>query len=280
MNRFIVAFACLLPFGVSAGVASVAWAQDAGTSPSQSQTTSPSQSDTSSPLTPTNPTTSTPLTPTPTNPVGGQSQQTGASAVQSSSEVPSTFVQPPVELNRVDPSAPSSLQLLIDPAGVQASLLSPDVTQLAPTTAGASLNSVQGTTPLPSPLGSSTRSSTASISYPAKIAEPASTQAFLSALGGGSGGGSASMSTSRTGSSTSMGPLIGSAALQNSMSVAPMSSGPTQVGASSFMRAPTATSAIVSPIASTSASIGPSALRTFNRGSSSLGHRAMTSSHH
>lgn len=275
MNRFFATFISAGACGLVAGIAPAAWAQDA--TQSQSQTSSPS--DTSSPLTPTNPTTSTPLTPSPTNPVSGQSQQTGAEATQSSSEVPTTFVQPAVESNRLDASAPSSLQLEIDPSGSQSASLSSDVPQLVQTTAGLSLNSVQGTTTaaLPSPIGGSTTTTTTSISYPTAIAEPTSTQTFLSALRPLT---ASSASTSRVGSSSaSMGPLIGSAAVQSSSSQSSMTSSPTPMGASTFMRAPSASTSIVSPISSTSSSIGPSALRTFTRSSSSLSHHS-SGSHH
>jgi hypothetical protein len=46
------------------------------------------------------------------------------------------------------------------------------------------------------------------------------------------------------------------------------------------MRSPRASSMLVSPIASTSDSIGPRALRTFTHGSSSWSHRVTSSSHH
>ena len=76
------AFAAL-SFTLILGSAS-ALAQDATTTPAQTQATSPTPpSDTSSPLTPTNPSTTSPLTPNPINPVTGQTQQPTAASVQS-----------------------------------------------------------------------------------------------------------------------------------------------------------------------------------------------------
>lgn len=278
---------------VSAIIVSVtpaaAWAQDASTQ-TQTQTPSPpppSQTDTSSPLTPTDPNTSSPLTPSPINPVTGQNQQqSSAAAVQSSSEVPATFVQAPIETNRVDPSAPSNLQLEIDPSSSQAILLSPDQTQLAPTAAGVSLNSIQGTTSttMPSSVGSSIGAPIATSIYPSAITEPAATQSFLNTLHQESMGGSlASQRVGSSSASTSMGPLIGSAAVKSSSPVESMSSGPTPTGGSTFMlslrSSSIGSSTFVSPSIRPS-SIGPSALRpAFYRGSSMSVHHVMSSSH-
>jgi hypothetical protein len=275
MNRFFATFVGALSSALITGAAPGAWAQDATTNPN-TQTPAPSQSDTSSPLTPTNPSTSTPLTQSQPNPVSGQNQQSAAT-VQSSSEVPTTFVQPPIEGNRVDAAAPSSLQLVIDPSS-GSSLLNPDATQLSPTAAGVSLNSVQGTTStaLPSPLGGSLGSSSSASPYPTAVAEPASTQAFLTALQGKSATASSGSSTTSRGSSTSMGPLIGSAAVQNSSTIASMTSTPTAVGSSTFMKSP---GAINSPITSTSASL-PAAFRTLSQSNSSFSHHSKSSSHH
>lgn len=261
-------------------------AQDA-TQQTQAQTITPpppSQTDTSSPLTPSNPNTSSPLTPTPTNPITGQNQQpSSAAGVQSSSEVPSTFVQAPVEDNRVDPSAPSPLQLEIDPTSSESVLLSPDVTQLSPTAAGVSLNAVQGTTSttLPS-LGSSIPSPTSTSVYPATISEPTATQTFLSTLSGAGFDRSLSRRVATSSSSNSMGPLIGTAAVINSSPVESTTSSPTAVGASTFMRSLRSSSLVSPTLASTSlrsSSIGPAALRpAFHGGASMSAHRVMSSS--
>ncbi|MFA5956966.1 hypothetical protein [Hyphomicrobium sp.] len=264
-------------------MAPVASAQDATTLP-QAQTPPQPQPDTSSPLTPQDGTGS-PLTPAPINPVTGQTQSSSSDATQSSSEVPTTFIQPPIETNRLDVSAPSEQQLEIDPSSSQAASLSPDTPQLTPTAAGVSLNAVQGTTSTTSPssLGSSIPSPTSTIVYPAAISEPASTQAFLTSLQSahiGSG-----LSSRRVGSSsTSMGPLIGSDAVKSSSPVETMSSGPTAIGASAFMRSPSSSSRIIrSSFASASVgsnSIGPSALRSnFGGSSSTMSHHSMSSSH-
>ncbi len=284
MQKSFATFVSVLTVALAPVAAS---AQDA-TQQTQTQTTTPlppSQTDTSSPLTPTNPNTSSPLTPTQPNPITGQNQQpSSAAAVQSSSEVPSTFVQAPIEDNRVDPSAPSPLQLEIDPTSSESVLLSPDVTQLAPTAAGVSLNAVQGTTSttLPS-LGSSISPPTSTSVYPAIISEPTATQSFLSSLSGA--GFERSLSNRRvatTSSSNSMAPLIGTAAVINSSPVESMTSDPPAVGASTFMRS-LRSSSIVSPkLVSTSlrpSSIGPTALRpAFHGGSSMSVHRVMSSS--
>jgi hypothetical protein len=243
-------------------------AQDAGST--QTQTTSPI---TSSPLTPSNDNSS-PLTPNPTNPVTGQTQpSTSAATVQSSSEVPATFTPPPVETNRVDASADTSLRLSIDPSSSSAVLLSPDATSLAPTTAGLSLNAVQGTTPIAtSPaLGSSISSPTSASFYPPAVTQPAATQAFLQAL---SGGAARSMPAARTSTtSTAMGPLIGSAAVTSASTVETLTSTPPSSRSSTFMRTVASSSMITPPVMVTStrlASIGPNALRPGLRGSSSM----------
>ncbi len=269
------------------GVApATAWAQDASTQ-TQTQTPSPpppSETDTSSPLTPTNPSTSSPLTPSPINPVTGQNQQqSSAAAVQSSSEVPSTFVQTPIETNRVDPSAASNLQLEIDPSSSQAVLLSPDQTQLAPTAAGVSLNSVQGTTSTTtsSLAGSSLGAPTATSVYPGAISEPTATQSFLNTLQLGSMSG-ASQRIGSSSASTSIGPLIGSAAVKSSSPVESMSSGPTPAGSSTFMRSLRSSSMGGSTFASTTirpSSIGPTALRQAFHGGSSMSVHHVSSSH-
>lgn len=253
----------------------------------QTQTTttpSPSQTDTSSPLTPTNPDGSSPLTPTPTNPITGQNQQpSSAAAVQSSSEVPSTFVQTPVEENRIDASAPSPLQLEIDPSSSQAALLSPDVTQLTPTAAGVSLNTVQGTTSMTlQSLGSSIPSPTQTSVYPAAITEPAATQNFLSQLSQFSLARAAARPAATKVGSASMGPLIGTAAVMNSSPVESMTSAPPTPGSSTFMRSMRSSWRISPAIASTSGDaspIGPTALRPAFLGSSSMSvHRGMSHS--
>ncbi len=268
MNEHLAIFASTIVIGLS----SPAWAQDA----SQQQTPPPqSQQDTTSPLTPTSPNGSSPLTPTQPNPVN-QPQPTSAAAVQSSSEPPETFVQPPIEANRIDPSAPSDLSLQIDPASAEASLLNPDASGLAPTAAGVSLNSVQGTTSTaaPSSLGVSIPSPTSVNVYPATLSEPASTQAFLTALQ--TPGLAGRTSASRVGSSSSvstMGPAIGSAAVHSSSLVETMSSAPTAIGSSMFMRSPSSPSTIQPSVAAASfgsSSIGPRALRSSFGSSSSM----------
>jgi hypothetical protein len=273
------AFAAL-SFIMIVGSAS-AWAQDATTTPAQTQATSPTPpSDTSSPLTPTNPSTSSPLTPNPINPVTGQTQQPTAASVQSSSEVPSSFVQAPVETIRLDASAPSNLSLEIDPSSSQATLLNPDVTQLTPIALGVSLNTVQQTTgpvfSTPVPLSTSRNGS--SSFYPARLSALGSTQSFSTGTVG-----SRQIPTSTLGSSASnLGPPIGSAAVMSSSAVESMTTSPTSSRSSTFMRAPASSSMIMSPVASTSAgtsSIGPRGLRTSFRGSSTS-HRLMSSSHH
>lgn len=283
MQKLFAAYVSALAVALSP-VAAVA--QDATQTQTQTTTApSSSQTDPSSPLTPTNPDTSSPLTPTPTNPITGQIQQPSSSAaVQSSSEVPSTFVQTPVESNRVDASAPSPLQLEIDPTSSESVLLSPDVTQLTPTAAGVSLNAVQGTTSTTlQSLGSSIPSPTSTSVYPAAISEPAATQTFLSTLGGAGFNRSASRSVATSSSSNSMGPLIGTAAVINSSPVESMTSSPTAVGASTFMRSLRSSSLVSPTLASTSAlrpaETGPTALRpAFHGGSAMSFHRVMSSS--
>jgi hypothetical protein len=258
---------------------SAAEAQDAGTS-SQTQTTAPS---TSSPLTPSNDTSS-PLTPTPINPVTGQTQQpSNTTDAQSSSEVPATFTPPPIETNRVDASADTSLRLSIDPSSSSAVLLSPDATSLAPTTAGISLNSVQGTTQItsPSPIGSSLSPTGSTSFYPSAVTEPPATQAFLQAL---SGGASRRVGSARaSGPSTAMGPLIGTAAVTSASAVETMTSTPTAVGSSTFMRSVGSSSIIATPVSATAnrlSTIGPSALRPGLRGSSQSMFSGRTTSFH
>lgn len=198
------------------GSLSTAWAQDATTTP---QTTVPgqapsNQTDTSSPLTPPeNPNTATPLTPTP--PVPGTPTATNTSG--SSSETPPAFIQAPLERIRLDPSAPSDLALIIDP-GSQQSLLNTDSISLQPLSLfpeapGVPLNSLERTTMNGSTVGSSTRLSTRPTSfYPAKILGPTSTSGFSPSVSGFT-----SQTTTNTtlpgSSSTSMAPLVGSAAV-------------------------------------------------------------------
>ncbi len=268
MNRFSIA---ALVGAIAITASSAAMAQDAGTTP-QTQTTTPPP-DTSSPLTPSN-NNGSPLTPNPVNPVTGQTQQsTSSAAVQSSSEVPATFTPPPIETNRVDPSADTSLRLSIDPSS-SAAVLTPDATSLAPTTAGLSLNAVQGTTPIsisPSSALGSVSSPTSTSFYPAAIAEPAATQAFLQGLSSRASRGAGAARGSST--STAMGPLIGSAAVTNASAVETMASMPASSGSSAFMRTVGSSSVISPSIAATSNglnSIGPRALRPAFRGSSSM----------
>lgn len=284
MQKSFATYVSVLAFTL---VPAAAAAQDA-TQQTQTQTTtpSPSQTDTSSPLTPTNPDGSSPLTPTPTNPITGQNQQpSSAAAVQSSSEVPSTFVQTPIEENRIDASAPSPLQLEIDPSSSQAALLSPDVTQLTPTAAGVSLNTVQGTTSTTlQSLGSSMPSPTQTSVYPAAITEPTATQNFLSQLSQFSLARAAPRPAATRVGSASMGPLIGTAAVMNSSPVESMTSAPLTPGSSTFMRSMRSSSLVSPTLNSTSAdasSIGPTALRPAFLGSSSMSvHRLMSHSRH
>ena len=282
---------------VCIGIAPCAWAQDANTqTPGFEQTpsiqTPSNQTDTSSPLTPTNPNTATPLTPTPTNPVSGQQQTT--SAGDSSSEPPATFNQSPTETNRVDPAAPSSLSLQIDPSS-SASLLNPDSasstpSSLVPTDPGVSLGSVQQTTTLTMPgatTGSSTMPSPLSANpYPAIIAEPTSTQTFLSNLSAAASEDIFLRSVGRS-RSTSMGPLIGSAAVNRASAIETMSTSPTAAGSSTFMRS-LRSSTLAPSIGSTSfgrTQIGSSSFGSissrpsFGRMSSTSGSHSMSGGH-
>lgn len=276
------------------GLGPSAWAQDATTTIPGTETPIPNQSppsnqtDTSSPLTPSNnANTASPLTPTPPNPVAGQPATTPTS--DSSSETPSTFIQPPVETNRLDAAAPTNLSLQIDPSSSE-SLLNPDSnstqpTSLVPTDPGVSLNSVQQTTSLtpPSTMGSSALVSPLTANpYPAIITEPTSTQMFLSNLSTATSQDLFRAAERRDAThSASMGPLIGTAAVNHANAIETMSTGPTTVGSPTFMRS--VRSSFAPPIGFGSSSSELSPFRSHSYGSSSLrssfGHMSMSGSH-
>ncbi len=200
----------------------------------QDATAPTSQTDTSTPLTPSPP--STPLTPSPTtSPTSGAIVP--SAGADSSSETAGTFVQSPVESNRLDPAAGSGLGLQIDPNASNSSVLNSDAVSTVPSAPGVSLNSVQGTTtsglsstPLPSPFSTS--------SYPSVIAEPTSTQTFLSTISGPSlrrGSSSSGATGSSTGASGSMGPSMSPMMSSVSPSIAPSSLGSTSIRSMSSM---------------------------------------------
>lgn len=212
-------FLGILLVAVCAGSHSTAWAQDATTEP---QTTVPgqtpsNQTDTTSPLTPLeNPNAATPLTPT--SPAPGTTAPTNTAG--SSSETPPAFIQAPLEKNRLDPSAPSPLALIIDP-GSQSSLLNTDSLSLQPLSLfpaapGVSLYTLEQTTTMNgSPSGSSTLPLSRPTSfYPARLSGPTSTAGFSPSVSGLMNP-TTTATTPPGSSSTSMAPLVGSAAVNH-----------------------------------------------------------------
>lgn len=163
MTRFLIA----LSSGLIVGISSAAFAQS---------TTTPVGA------TPPTSTTSSPLTTVTTNPL----LTNNATTSQSSSQLPSFLVQSPLETNRIDASAPSSLSLVIGPTNSNTAVLNGDVlTSSTPPASGLALNAFVTQSGLSAPPAPS---ATSPSFYPSPLAVSASTAAFLSQFQGGLAG--------------------------------------------------------------------------------------------
>lgn len=160
MTKFLIA----LSSGLIIGMSSAAFAQSTTAPVGATGATS---------------TTSSPLTPTIANPV----LTNNATTSQSSSQLPSFLVQSPPETIRIDPSAPSSLSLVIGPTNSNTAILNGDViTSSTPPATGLALNAFVTQSGLSAPPAPSAISPSF---YPSPLAVPASTAAFLSQFQGG-----------------------------------------------------------------------------------------------
>lgn len=160
MTRFLIALSSGLIVGMSSAALAQSTIAPVGATPPTS-------------------TTSSPLTTVPANPL----LTNNATTSQSSSQLPSFLVQSPLETNRVDPSAPSSLSLVIGPTNSSTAVLNGDVlTSSTPPASGLALNAFVTQSGLSAPPAPS---ATSPSFYPSPLAVPTSTATFLSQFQGG-----------------------------------------------------------------------------------------------
>lgn len=160
MMKFLIA----LSSGLIVGMSSAAFAQTTTAPVGATGTTSATNS---------------PLTTVTANPVLTNNVTTS----QSSSQLPSFLVQSPLETIRIDPSAPSSLALVIGPTNSNTAVLNGDVlTSSTPPASGLALNAFVTQSGLSAPAAPS---ATSPSFYPSALAVPTSTANFLSQFPGG-----------------------------------------------------------------------------------------------